>query len=261
MQPATASWAREEAAAQQIRVALALGQPAEAEAAFKPPGPAQPDRFAIPGLAPGQSITYLAGLAHNSALRILLHQAEPAGLRHGIEIADRVISGALQGQYLPLAIEALLLRARMHFVLGNQPAGLAGVARALELAEPEGLISLFVEAGPPIAEILARPDLPGATSPEYVQRILAAFPASQAAAPKAPEPPGEVELAALIEPLSQREMEILRLICEGCSNQEVAARLVLSPHTVKKHTSNIFSKLGVSSRTQAVARARQLRLL
>jgi LuxR family maltose regulon positive regulatory protein len=65
----------------------------------------------------------------------------------------------------------------------------------------------------------------------------------------------------LIEPLSQRELEILRLIAEGCSNQEIAVRLVITLHTVKKHSSNIFTKLGVNSRTQALARARQLGLL
>jgi LuxR family transcriptional regulator, maltose regulon positive regulatory protein len=73
-----------------------------------------------------------------------------------------------------------------------------------------------------------------------------------------------VQLAAeeqLVEPLSPRELEILRLIAEGCSNQEIASRLVITLHTVKKHSSNIFTKLGVNRRTQALARARQLGLL
>ena len=70
-----------------------------------------------------------------------------------------------------------------------------------------------------------------------------------------------VQPAALVEPLTKRELEILHLVADGCSNQEIAGRLVLSLHTVKRHISNIFAKLGVNSRTQALARARQLRLL
>jgi LuxR family maltose regulon positive regulatory protein len=65
----------------------------------------------------------------------------------------------------------------------------------------------------------------------------------------------------MIEPLSKRELEILRLIGEGCSNQEIAKRLAITLHTVKKHGNNIFTKLGVNSRTQAVARARDRKLL
>jgi LuxR family transcriptional regulator, maltose regulon positive regulatory protein len=89
----------------------------------------------------------------------------------------------------------------------------------------------------------------------YARELLAAFPAADRVVP-----PSEIPVAAeqLIEPLSKRELEILQLIGEGCSNQEIADRLVITLHTVKKHSSNIFTKLGVTSRTQAVARARQL---
>jgi LuxR family maltose regulon positive regulatory protein len=121
----------------------------------------------------------------------------------------------------------------------------------------------------PVAEALAflhKHNLLEDVQPAYVQNILAAFSRLQtqdAACGKQPanEPLGMDDLAALIEPLSKRELEILRLIGEGYSNQEIAERLVLSVHTVKKHSSNIFAKLGVNSRTQAIARSRQLKLL
>jgi LuxR family maltose regulon positive regulatory protein len=99
---------------------------------------------------------------------------------------------------------------------------------------------------------------------EYTDTLLAAFPPvtmpPQSKISYRPNPADWAQ-SAMIEPLTERELEILRLMGEGCSNQEIAGRLVITLHTVKKHSSNLFAKLEVSSRTQAVARARQLRLL
>ena len=172
-------------------------------------------------------------------------------------------------------MESLLLRAQLHAMLANNEAYLEDVARALELAEPEGFISVFIEEGPSIEEALTtliQQNRLGRVQPEYVKSILAAFSSSQAPG-EAPgerstaKGPGEQtpattgEMTILVEPLSQRELDVLRLIGEGCSNQDITGRLVLSLHTVKKHVSNIFSNLGVKSRTQAIARARELKLL
>ena len=94
-------------------------------------------------------------------------------------------------------------------------------------------------------------------APEYVGRLLAAFPESEF------EPPSEVPKpqAGLVEPLSAREIEVLQLVAEGLSNREIAQRLFISPATVKVHNRNIYGKLGVNSRTQAIARARTLGIL
>jgi LuxR family maltose regulon positive regulatory protein len=96
-------------------------------------------------------------------------------------------------------------------------------------------------------------------APGYAGRLLALFPEGASAPPdrtRTHEPKAE-----LIEPLSEREVQVLKLIAEGFSNREIASKLVLSLNTIKVHTSNIYGKLGVNSRTQAIARARGLGLL
>ena len=186
MQAVAPAWVREEVVSQQVRVYLAQNRVAAAETALKGEGFTSRNEYSIPALAPGQNITRPAGLLYNSALRILLHQAqaghEPASLQPGIELADRLIAGALQRQYLPVALETLLLRAQMHAALGNDQAGLADVLRAIELAEPEGFIRIFVEEGPPVAEALAvllEHDRLGSVHADYVKKILAAFAGSR----------------------------------------------------------------------------------
>ncbi len=279
MQGAVTAWARDEAVSQQVRVYLAQNRLAAAESALKAQGVDLPVPSSVPDLGPGQNTTYLVGLLYNSALRILLHRAkdrrESSSLRDGIELAEGLISRALQGEYIVTAMESLLLRAQLQAMLGNNEASLEDVARALELAQPEGFITIFIEEGTPIEEALTtmlRQNRLGEVQPEYVRRILAAFSNSQASG-EAPgerstaKGPGEQspataeEMTILGEPLSRRELDVLRLIGEGCSNLDIAGQLVLSLHTVKKHISNIFSKLGVKSRTQAIARARELKLL
>ena len=96
-------------------------------------------------------------------------------------------------------------------------------------------------------------------APAYVRRLLAAFPVAASEQTKpAPSPDSESEL---IEPLSEREIEVLQLIAEGLTGPEIATRLILSPHTVKAHTRNIFGKLDVHTRTQAIVRSQALGIL
>jgi LuxR family maltose regulon positive regulatory protein len=96
-------------------------------------------------------------------------------------------------------------------------------------------------------------------APDYVHRLLAAFPMAE---PEKPEPlrPQDPD-SVLVEPLSEREIEVLHLIAEGLTNPEIAARLYLSLNTVKVHTRNIYGKLGVNNRTQALAKGRELGIL
>jgi LuxR family maltose regulon positive regulatory protein len=145
-----------------------------------------------------------------------------------------------------------------HQAHGENDKAVQVLGDALALAQPGGFIRLFVDEGPPMARLLREAAARG-IAPEYTQQVLAAFPPAGASQPR----PGQADTphAALAEPLSERELEVLQHIAEGLSNQEIASRLYLSLHTVKVHSRNIYGKLGVHNRTQAVARARALNML
>lgn len=188
---------------------------------------------------------YIAQEEMEQAQKMLdtLQQTAASGGRHG----------RLVGVYL---LQAMVLQKQ-----DQETAALDYLQKSLALAEPEGYGLLFLEEGPAVALLLhtflTRSSAP-ARLKHYAQKILDAFPEeARPAADLAPAATAE----ALVEPLSERELEILSLIGDGYSNQEIADQLVITVHTVKKHSSNIYGKLGVSSRTQAVARARELQLL
>jgi LuxR family maltose regulon positive regulatory protein len=157
-------------------------------------------------------------------------------------------------------IQLLILQAVARFAWGQDGAALQALRRALTLAEPEGWVRSFVDEGEPMAEMLSRLG----KSDDYVYRLVAAFaPAPQAA--KGARGPGAAAGAEasqpLIEPLTDRELEVLALIAQGLSNRQIANRLVVSVNTVKTHAKSLNAKLDASNRTQAVARARELGLL
>ena len=187
--------------------------------------------------------------------RILIAQSrwdEATGL------LQRLLEPAEAGGRKARRIEILLLQALTAQAAGDTIQAMAALRRALALAEPEGFIQTFVDEGPPMAHLLYEA-LSRGIAPDYVRRLLAAFPMAEPEhgnASKAPTPESE-----LIEPLSEREIDVLQLIAEGLTNPEVASRLYLSPNTVKAHTRNIYGKLGVSNRMRATARARALGIL
>ena len=266
-------YVRQEVVSQQVRVYLVRDRPAAAEMALQGQGFSFRDQFSFPDLPPGQSIPYSIGLLCNSSLCGLLYQARTrrdlTGLRCGIELADRLIAGALPGQYILVALETLLLRAQMHAAVGDHRASQADYVSAMELGEPEGFIGVFVEHGPPVAEALANlveQNQLGTVQPGYVGRILAAFSRSQPPGATRGEQdaahlPAETGPAALIEPLTGRELDVLRLMAEGLKYKEIAARLFISLNTVRFHVKAIYGKLNVNSRMQAIEAARQLRIL
>jgi LuxR family maltose regulon positive regulatory protein len=161
-----------------------------------------------------------------------------------------------------LVIETFLLSALAHQQLGDGFQAQDCFQHCLVLAEPGGYLRLFLDEAPavtPLLQAAAR----GASAPQYATRLLAALQAQSGPAgqplltPSSPpsQPPG------LAEPLTTRELELLALIAAGLSNQDIAARLFISLPTVKWHTTNIYAKLGVHSRLQAVAHARSLGIL
>jgi LuxR family maltose regulon positive regulatory protein len=155
-------------------------------------------------------------------------------------------------------IEILMLQALAFQEQGDANQAFDALERSFALAEPKGFIRIFVDEGPPMARLLYEA-LSNGNASDYVQRLLSAFPDEDNARSTSPQPASST--TDLIEPLSERELEILQLLAEGLSNQEIGSQLYLSLNTVKAHTRNIYGKLGVNSRIQAAARARALGIL
>jgi LuxR family maltose regulon positive regulatory protein len=160
-------------------------------------------------------------------------------------------------------LRALVLQALAHRAAADTGEAVSLLGEAIEIGEPEGFVRLFVDEGPMMARLLREAAAAGLHR-EYCVRLLSAFSTdATGAGPGAPAPHRGRPAGAsrLAEPLSKRELELLELLAEGLSNQDIAERLFLSPHTVKVHVRNIYSKLDVGSRAQAVARARLLGIL
>jgi LuxR family transcriptional regulator, maltose regulon positive regulatory protein len=166
-------------------------------------------------------------------------------------------------------IQVRVLQALTHAACGQEQPALAALAEALTLAAPEGWLRVFVDEGPPLADLLRRllagqragADKATETIPrDHLTRLAAAF--EQAGAPALPAARrGAVVVPGLVEPLSARELQVLELLAAGLPNRAIAEELVVTLDTVKSHVSNLFAKLGTTNRTQAVARARALGLV
>ena len=175
-------------------------------------------------------------------------------LDEATKLMRQLLSTAEAGNHTSRIIKILILQA-MNFQAGEDiTQALTALERALALAESDGFIHTFVDEGPPIEALLKRIKVEDGKIKAYVRTLLSAF-------SEKVSHPSSLSPQPLIEPLSERELEVLHLITEGLTNQEIATRLFLTLNTIKTHTRNIYSKLGVNNRTQAAAKARDLGIL
>jgi LuxR family maltose regulon positive regulatory protein len=183
--------------------------------------------------------------------RILLARDKPEGC---LKVAKQLQKDADKLGREGVVLETLILQCLASSAKGDKEKALQTLERALSFAEPEGYLRIFLDEGSPMARLLYEAAERGIRR-EYAGRILSLFPPSR----EGHRPTGPAE--QLIEPLSKRELEVLQLLSQGSSNKEVARQLFISLPTVKWHTSNIYGKLGVQNRTEAVAKAGALGLL
>jgi LuxR family maltose regulon positive regulatory protein len=149
------------------------------------------------------------------------------------------------------AIEILILQALVHAAQGDTAAALVPLERALTLAAPEGYVEVFVAEGAPLRSLLGDAAQHGIAS-DYIRQLQAAFSGAIEPVPTAQLP---------LDPLSERELEVLRLLGTELNGPEIAREMVVSLNTMRTHTKNIYSKLGVNSRRAAIRRATELGLL
>lgn len=179
--------------------------------------------------------------------RIDLHQGAPQTVTAALALLQDVEKTAVAQGLQAVVMEARVLRALARAAQGDHPAALADLRHALTLAKPEGVVRLFVEAGAPLAGLLAASPHP------YAAAVLEAFPAAVRA--------GVTAVSPLPDPLTEREREVLAQMARGLTYRQIADELVVSVNTVRHHVKGLYGKLAVGSRAQAVEKARELGLL
>jgi LuxR family maltose regulon positive regulatory protein len=213
------------------------------------------------GLDPDDEPVYPREPEYLTLVRVLLAEDRPD---RALPLLERLRAAAEVEGRLSSLIEILALRALALAGVGDEPGGLVVLADALGVARPEGYVRVFADEGPPMAALLRRLASgnrrggPAVAAParDQLNRVARAF------GPLVGHgEPGRTAAVPLVEPLTGRELEVLRLIAAGKRNHEIAKELFVTLDTVKRHVTNILGKLGASSRVQAVTRARELELI
>jgi LuxR family maltose regulon positive regulatory protein len=211
------------------------------------------------GVTVDDPLSYLREYEHLTLARVLLaqHAAEGDGrvLDDAAALLDRLRTEAEAGGRTGSAVEIRALRALVHHAAGDPSTAIEELDEAIRLAQPEGFVRLFLDEGPPMLALLRLAARTG-TAAAAAQRLVAAAAPSPTdrATPSRPGFPG------LVDPLSDRELQVLRLLRSELSGPEIARELMVSLNTLRTHTKNIYMKLGVSSRRAAVRRAGELGL-
>ena len=206
------------------------------------------------GLSVDDDLSYLREFEHITLARVLLARYQDeraeASIHEAGRLLERLLRAAEEGGRTGRVLEILVLQALAHQARGDIPAALAALQRALALAEPEGYVRVFIDEGPPMASLLRAAAKQGIAR-DYVRRLLAAGTATEDTSPIK---------QALIDPLSERELDVLRLLGTELDGPAIARELMVSLNTVRTHTKNIYTKLAVTSRRAAVRRAAELGL-
>jgi LuxR family maltose regulon positive regulatory protein len=207
------------------------------------------------GLSVDDDLSYLREFEHVTLARVLIARSKSdrvdGSIHEAVGLLERLLKAAEEGGRTGSVIEILVLQALAHHAQGDLPRALDPLERALTLAEPEGYVRIFADEGPPMAALLREAAKHG-TAPNYVSQLWAAFGKAGSTAPVT---------QLLIEPLSGRELTVLRLLGTELNGPEIARELMVSLNTMRTHTKNIYNKLGVNNRRAAVRRAEELDLL
>jgi LuxR family maltose regulon positive regulatory protein len=238
------SWGGKIAAAHRVKFDLARGDIESAESW------AQTNDLDIDG-----KFEYYREIEYLVLARVLIAQKR---YKEAHTVIERICRKAQEIEKRQTELDGLILLSLVYSAQGETDQALGHLEKALSIGEPGEYIRIFVDEGPPMAQLLYEA-LNRGIAPEYIQQLLAAFPFAKSE--EAVSTTSQVDQSGLIEPLSEREVEVLQLIAKGLTNQAIAERLVLSLHTIKAHTRNIYGKLAVNSRTQAVDRSRTLGVL
>ena len=208
-------------------------------------------------------LSYLREFEHITLARVLIARYEDDRIESSIHevmvLLGRLLEAAEEGGRMGSVIEILVLHALAYRAQDDLLRALAPLERALTLAEPEEYVRIFVDEGVPMAQLLSEATARGIMS-DYTARLLAVLEAEGKSAGE-PCPPTATPAQLLVEPLSRRELEVLRLIAQGLSNRQIGERLFLALDTVKGHNRRIFGKLSVQRRIEAVEKARFLGIL
>jgi LuxR family maltose regulon positive regulatory protein len=213
------------------------------------------------GLSVDDDVTYLGEFEHITLARILIAPYQndllAGSINQAFALLERLLQAAEAGGRMGSVIEILVLQALAFKVQGNVSQALASMERALALAEPEGYVRIFVDEGEPM-RLLIEKQARNRDHPltGYADKLLAAFTQPVASLISATIH----QKSDMIEPLSNRELEVLKLLRSELSGPEIAGQLIVSLNTLRTHTKNIFNKLGVNNRRAAIRRAEELDL-
>jgi LuxR family maltose regulon positive regulatory protein len=199
-------------------------------------------------LSISDELSYVREYEHLTLARVLLARH---AVGDALELLERLLRAAEDGARDGSVIEILILQALAYHAQEQVRPALARLERALRLAEPEGYVRIFVDEGAPMVTLLAAATR-ARIAPDYASQLLQAFSTAQS------QPPAH---QGFVEPLSERELDVLRLLGTDLSGPEIAGHLTVSLSTVRTHTQSVFNKLGVNNRRAAVRRAEELGLL